>query len=143
MNHSSTDQRVVGQTKSVGFEIGVRRTFAVSPQQAWDVITSEEGIKLWLGDVSGLQLEKGQRYRTEEGAEGEIRVANPGSHIRLTWRPQGWDKASTVQVRVIPSGVKTVISFHQENLASGKEREQMRQRWQAVLEEMRSLFDNA
>jgi len=41
-----TGEKIVGQTKDVGFQIGVRKTIAVSPQAAWDFLTSAEGSQL-------------------------------------------------------------------------------------------------
>lgn len=133
-----TSEKVVGQTKDVGFQIGVRKTIAVAPQKAWDFLTSAEGFKLWLGELSSWQLEKGARYKTAEGTVGEFRVVNPGpgGHLRLTWQPSDWDNPSTVQVRVIPNKEKTTISFHQEHLDGPETREAMRQRWQQVLDEL-------
>jgi uncharacterized protein YndB with AHSA1/START domain len=52
----SFHQHVVGQTKDVGFQIGARKTLAISPEQAWDLITSEAGLKLWLGDAPDFRL---------------------------------------------------------------------------------------
>lgn len=132
----SVNQRVVGQTKTSGFQIGARRTFPISVQNAWALLTSYEGINIWLGEASSFQLTAGETYTTEDGTKGEVRVVNAGVNIRLTWLPQGWQKASTVQVRTIPHGPYTVISFHQENLPGAKERESMRQHWQNVLDKL-------
>ena len=142
MKHTFSIPGVAGQTKDVGVEIGARETFATASQRAWDMITSDEGLKLWLGDVPGFHLEKGETYQTTEGTAGEVRVVNPGGHLRLTWRPRDWQNASTIQVRVIPRGAKTTISFHQEHLPGAKEREQMRQRWHRVLEQMQILLNS-
>lgn len=142
MKHKAVGPRVVGQTQDAGFEIGARKTFSVSPGQAWDLIMSEAGLKLWLGDVGAeFRLAKGQPYQTRDGVEGEVRVVNSGEHLRLTWRPKDWHKASTIQVRLIPSGGKTVISFHQEQLLGQKQREQMHKRWQKALEDIQSLLN--
>jgi uncharacterized protein YndB with AHSA1/START domain len=141
MKHTTTRRRIVGKTKDTGFEIGVRQTFSMSPERAWEALTSAEGIKLWLGDVSDLRLETGETYRTHDGIIGEFRVVNPGGHLRLTWQPAEWGSASTLQVRIIPRGAKTVISFHQEQLRGEAEREQMHQRWLAVLEVLRSRLE--
>ena len=130
------NEKVIGQTKDVGFQIGARKTIDVSPQMAWDFLTSAEGFNLWLGELSGWQLEAGARYKTVEGTVGEFRVVNPGEHLRLTWQPSDWDNASTVQIRFIPNKEKTTISFHQEHLDGPEIREAMRQRWQQVLNEL-------
>ncbi len=135
-----TDQHIVGKTKDNGFQIGMRRTFPLSLEQAWKLITSREGIQLWLGEVEGFRLTKGALYQTKDGTQGEVRVVNPRENIRITWQPREWSKTSTIQIRVISTGrEKTVISFHQENLSSAVEREQMRVRWMNVLNEIQIL----
>ncbi len=132
--------RTTGKTKQAGYEIGVRKTFPISTRQAWDFITSDRGIRLWLGSVKNFRFDKGQTYQASDGATGEVRIVNFGENIRLTWQPTEWQHSSTIQVRVIPSGRNSVISFHQENLANASERAQMRQRWQRVMEEMENFF---
>jgi uncharacterized protein YndB with AHSA1/START domain len=118
----------------------VRKTFPISLEQAWKLITSPEGVKLWLGEVEGFRLVKGLSYQTADGARGEVRVVNPRENIRLTWQPPEWVQASIIQVRVIPGGrEKTVISFHQEKIPDEAEREKMRQRWEKALGELRAL----
>lgn len=133
-------RRVVGQTKTAGFEVGARRTFAIPAQEAWELLCSDEGLGIWLGVAPGLRLAVGESYAARDGASGVIRVVNPGVNIRLSWQPQGWAKASTVQVRTIPSGEKTVISFHHEGLAGGAEREEMRRHWLSVLDRLETLL---
>ena len=131
------EEYVVGKTRDTGFQIGVRKSYPLSLEQAWSLITSPEGIRLWLGESKDFYLAKGRRYQTMDGTSGEVRVVNPQENIRLTWQPKSWGQASTLQIRVIPSGKdKTVIAFHQEKLSGPEEREQMRQHWAAVLDQL-------
>lgn len=134
------ENRVVGQTKTVGFQIGVRRTFPISQEQAWELVTSTEGMSLWLGEHSGIQLQPSQKYETRSGAHGEIRVVKLHEQLRLTWKKPEWERASTVQIRIIPtSSNKTTISFHQEHLSDAKRREEMKALWEEVLEKIGEL----
>ncbi|MBB6672181.1 SRPBCC family protein [Cohnella nanjingensis] len=124
-----------GQTASAGFQIGVRRTYPISPERAWAFLLSPEGLKLWLGELSQLELQAGHRYTTEEGTTGELRVVNPVRQLRMTWQPKGWEQHSTLQIRLIPSSSdpeKTTISFHQEKLRDAHAREAMKRRWEEV-----------
>lgn len=132
--------RPVGQTKTGSFEIGVRKTFSIPVEQAWELLTSAQGWHIWLGDVVDMVFEPGERYRTVDGIEGEVRVVNPRVNIRLTWKLPEWDTSSTVQVRTIPSGQHTTISFHQEKLAGTAERNVMFARWQRVLQALEDLI---
>ena len=135
------DQHVVGRTKDAGFQVGARRTFDIGREVAWNLLTSDAAIRVWLGDVTNLRLQPGATYTTADGATGEVRVVKPGSHIRLTWQPPGWQRASTIQVRVIPSGGKTAVSLHQEQLAGPRERAEMQRRWYGVLDELAAIIE--
>lgn len=97
---SKMEPEIIGQTKTVGFQVGVRRTFPISQEKAWDLITSEEGLNLWLGENTGVILQPGQKYITKTGV-GEIRIVKPLQQLRLTWQKEGWKNPSTVQVRII------------------------------------------
>ncbi|WP_420130410.1 SRPBCC family protein [Longimicrobium sp.] len=127
-------KRALGQTAATGFEIGVRRTLQIPADDAWQLLMSPEGVGAWLGG-KGPRWEKGETYTLKDGSAGEVRVFKPGSHLRMTVQPEGWPRASTLQVRVMPSGEeKTVISFHQEHLPGAAEREERRKFFEAALD---------
>lgn len=132
--------RLVGQTRDTGFQVGARRTFPVSLEVAWRWLISREGLELWLGSGPELELAEGVTYRLADGTSGEVRVLKPGSHLRLTWQPPGWPRASTIQVRVIQSGEKTVVAFHQEHLPGSKAREDRRVFFRGVLDLLTDQF---
>ena len=133
-------KKQVGLTKDVGWQIGVRRTLPIGQKDAWQLLTSQRGLNIWLGKVSKLNLTKGTKYRLPGGIEGEIRVYSPGSHLRITWHPPGWQRSSTIQVRVIPKGDRTVIVFHQEHLPGAKEREERRLFYIGVMERLEGII---
>jgi uncharacterized protein YndB with AHSA1/START domain len=124
----------VGETKDVGFEIGVSRTIPFPRQVVWDFITSPEGQAIWLGPGARLAPERGHRYETADGTGGEVRSFRELDRIRLTWRPAGWSHDTTVQVTVSGPAHATVLRFHQEWLADAAERERQRAHWKAVME---------
>jgi len=129
--------KIIGQTKTVGFQVGVRRTFPISQEEAWNLVTSQDGLNLWLGESKNIILEPGQKYITKLGY-GEIRVVKPLQQLRLTWQKIEWEKAATVQVRIISSSSnKTTISFHHEKLSDQNVREEMKIYLEKVLEEIK------
>lgn len=126
--------RMVGQTAATGFQVGVRRTLPISPEQCWEFLTSAEGLKLWLGSVSNLTLQEGETFASNEGIIGQFRVVKPLKQLRLKWGKQNWNKSSTLQIRLISNKPdRTTISFHQENLDHSSTREQMKLYWEEVL----------
>jgi len=136
-------QTPVGLTKDAAWQIGVRKTIEVPFTIVWDFMVSGKGLANWLGDMGKKGLELNVPYKTNEGTEGIVRVMTHRSHIRLTWKKRNWNNTSSLQVRIIPSGDKTTISFHHDNLGDAGQRETMREYWQAVIDKIeKSLIIN-
>lgn len=57
--------KIIGQTKTVGFQVGVRRMFPISQEEAWNLVTSQGGLNAWLGESMFIILEPGQNYITK------------------------------------------------------------------------------
>ncbi|QTH40639.1 SRPBCC domain-containing protein [Cohnella sp. LGH] len=135
MKHSNREShKLVGQTAATGFQIGVRRTFPLSPEKVWSFLTSPEGTQLWLGTVPSLAFNEGEIFASEEGISGQLRVVKPLKQLRLKWGKENWMKPSTLQIRLLSSHPdRTTISFHQENLDHPNTREQMKLHWESVL----------
>ena len=129
-------QSPVGLTKHAAWEIGVRKTIDFPFNVVWDFMVSSKGLANWLGDVGNQNLELNVAYKTKEGTEGMVSLITQHSHIRLTWRKRNWQNTSSLQVRIIPSGNKTTISFHQDKLKDDIQRERMREYWQAVIDKI-------
>ncbi|GAA0133746.1 hypothetical protein YSY43_05860 [Paenibacillus sp. YSY-4.3] len=138
MMKKTEDAKMVGQTASAGFQVGVRRTLPISQEQSWAFLTSSEGLKLWLGTIPTFNMKEGETFKSDEGITGQFRVVKPLKQIRLKWGKIGWDKPSTLQIRLISDRPdRTTISFHQENLDHANTREQMKLYWEEVLAAIR------
>lgn len=133
-------RRVVGQTADGTFQVGVSRTLPVDPKRAWAVLTSPEGARVWLGDLEELRLEEGAQWSAADGAAGEVRVVRHGSHVRLTRDPGGWDRPTTIQVRVEAKDERTVIGFHEENLPARDDRLERRAHYWGALDRLAALL---
>jgi uncharacterized protein YndB with AHSA1/START domain len=129
----------VGETADAGYQIGVRRTVSATIEQAWVLLTSREGVALWIGPMAApLPIEPGIEFRADNGVEGKLRIVKPPVQLRLAWRRPAWPAASTLQIRVLPAArpERCAISFHQEKLANGSQREEMKQHWEAVMDSL-------
>ena len=131
----------VGETADAGFQVGAQRTLATTAERAWAWLTTRPGRDLWLGPIADLPLEKGRRFETEDGVSGEIRTIRPGTRLRLAWRPDDWERPSTVQVTVTSKGERCTVGFHHERLPDAETRLAMRERWTAVLGELQAWSD--
>jgi uncharacterized protein YndB with AHSA1/START domain len=130
--------REVGETEQ-GFQMGARKTFLPDAEAAWELITSAEGLQTWLGEGAPTSLEEGDTGELDDGTTYEIRVVEPGSHVRLRWHPPKWDDYSTVQVRAIESSSgRGCVAIHHEQLPSQDARKQMKKHWRSVLSALRA-----
>jgi uncharacterized protein YndB with AHSA1/START domain len=134
-------ERFTGLTKATGYQVGARRSLPIKLEAAWELLISPAGVVLWLGEPEALRWEPGAPYRLADGTTGVIRVFKPNSHVRLTWQPPGWARPATIQVRVIPSGDRTVFAFHQEHLPDAAARSERRARFKAALEALSQEID--
>lgn len=126
-------EKQVGQTKDVGFQFGIRRTFTIPSDQMWDFLFSQRGLNIWLGELA-TEFELKKEFATHGGIKGFVRVFNPNSHIRINWQKPNWTNLSTVQLRVIKKNESTTISFHHEKLIDAEQREEVKKHWTGVLE---------
>lgn len=132
--------REVGETASGHYQVGVQRTVHLAPDEAWERLTGADGLAAWLGDGAPSSLEEGTDYTLADGTTGEVRVVRDGSHVRLTWQPEGWRAPSTLQVRVneAASG-RATLSFHHEQLPDAEHREALREHWRDALDRLVEL----
>lgn len=131
--------RVTGQVATGGYQMGMRRTISLSLKEAWKMMTSEEGLAVWLGEFSEMNFKPRGEYLTKSGVRGRINVLEEQSHVRLTWQPKHWKSPSVLQVRVIPKKNHVTISFHHESLPDVADREKMKQHWEKVLDKLETM----
>lgn len=131
-----------GLTRDAGWQIGVSRTLRATPDDVWALLTSPEGLSMWLGPGAQIGTERGTPWRADDGAHGETRSHHPGDRIRVTCRPAGWDHDTIVQIVVAPANDdRTSLRFHQERLADGEERARQREHWRAVMDRIEDALD--
>lgn len=127
---------LIGYTKDSGFQTGVRKTFDVSVETAWDYLLSPSGIDIWLGPFEYDQLMPDRAFKTKNDLAFKITTFKPYSHVRLSWKPEYWANVSALQVRVINAKGKATVSFHQDKLLDVCQREEMKKHWSSVLDEI-------
>lgn len=132
----SSGKKPVGLTTSQGWETGIRRTFAISPAKAWEMLFTQPILGLWLDSNADIPFEKNDTYTTLSGITIQVTSVTTGKIIRMKWQQGSGNHASTVQIRAIPAKEKTIIAFHHERLKDGEERLKMNGYWKKVLDKI-------
>ena len=81
------------------------RSFATTPADLWDAVTSSERIPRWFSGVSG-EFALGGQFQIEGNASCTITACEPQAHFALTWEFGG--DVSWVEVRFTESGSDSV-----------------------------------
>lgn len=126
-------ENTIGKTKNSGYQIGIRKTFPVTLQDAWHFMLSYDGIKLWIGYTGPIVWVRGQKYTKRNGTDFCVRVYKELSHVRVTYTQKNWPNISTIQLRFITSKTGTTISFHQEKLLDENQRFLMKLHWEKII----------
>ncbi|SEW31776.1 Activator of Hsp90 ATPase homolog 1-like protein [Chitinophaga arvensicola] len=124
----------IGPTASQGWETGIRRTFNVAPDQAWELVFTQPILGAWLDNKADIAFEKGDTYTTASGITIHVTSVTTGKVIRMKWQQAPDTNISTLQIRVIPNKGKTTIAFHQEWLKDARERTDRNTAWKKVLD---------
>lgn len=132
-------QPKTGRTQSAGWQVGMRRTLPIGLEDAWHLLISAEGIAIWLGEGADIQMQERSRYRLADGTSGEVRVIKLYSNLRITWHPPAWQHPSTLQLRLIGKGNRTVLALHQEHLPGPDARNERRRFFGMALDALEKL----
>jgi hypothetical protein len=97
-------------------------------------------MRCWLGDVKDFTWEIKAAYALPDGTHGEVRVFKPHSHVRLTWFPLAYPRASTIQVRVISKDDRAILVFHQEHLPDQQARKDRRAFFRIALDKIEAAL---
>jgi uncharacterized protein YndB with AHSA1/START domain len=84
------------------------RTYATTPDDLWDALTTAERIPRWFTPISG-DLRLGGRYQLQGNAGGEILVCEPPRHLKITWEYGG--QTSWVELRIAKQGAGSRLTL--------------------------------
>ena len=130
------------KAKDLGFQVSVTKTFNVSPEVIWEFLLSEKGISIWFGEINIDDFEIQKPLITKNGIEGKLTVFVPNCHLRFKWKPNNWEKQSTVELRVTNSKGKATIIFHHTGFFKIEQKEELRSYWKNIVSKINIELTN-
>jgi hypothetical protein len=124
------------QSKDLGYQVSVSKTFGVSTQAMWEFLLSDHGLEVWLGKISSGAFDLMQEFVTQDGTQGMLRVFVPDCHVRYKWKPSTFEKPSTVELRVVNAKGKAKVIFHHTGFYQKEQQEILRTYWKNVISRM-------
>lgn len=138
-------RRVVGETATAGFQLGVQKTVRLRRDRLWQLLFSRKGLAVWLGDVQDFMAEPGKSFGGTNLPRGEVRSMKLGEMIRLSMQTVLIQHPFTFQIYLIcprNTNNKTSLRFHFEKLHSSQERELLREHAKSILEGLIGLSES-
>ena len=133
-------RRAEGQNGKGEYSVTATRTFPIGNKAAWKLLFAPEGLAAWLKPLSDFTLAPGEVFETEGGAYGEVRTMKAGVRARLKWNDPDFEKASVVQVYVVPRPAnKCIVAFMHEGILQARAQERLREYWKTALDELVAL----
>lgn len=130
-------------TNEIGMQVCVRRVVALPLRQLWNLMCSEEGIKMWLGTTKNSFVNLDCAYKTKEGVSACIVSFKLYSHICLKWVNSGCDHESILRIMVFENMQgDTTLCFQHESLKDVSQYEMMVERWSEVLLKIEQSANN-
>ncbi|MHA7633426.1 hypothetical protein [Corallococcus sp. M7] len=122
-----------GRVADGSYQAGVRRSFAVGSEMAWAAWGEASGLVRWVG-ACAQALTEGAQVVLADGTRIKVVRQVPPKQLRLRLERDGWPRARTVQLRVLPSVHGVTVALHAEGLPDAGVREELLARWTRALE---------
>lgn len=136
----ASGRRIEGQNLKGEYQVTATRVFPVDAKTLWSLISSPDGLRIWLRPMSDFVLQPKQMFEVEGGIFGQVRTMKANVRARLSWQETDWAKPTVLNVSVISRpGKKSILVFQHEALRTTRQREDMRAYWKARLTELLEL----
>lgn len=127
-------RRIEGQNQKGQYSVTATKSLLVNHKKVWKWLTSTAGLSVWLRPLGALTFKPKQVFEAEGGVHGEVRTMKAGSRFRLAWYDPDYDKATFVQLLVVPKPKdKCIVAINHDNLPNTRMRNQMREQWKQAL----------
>lgn len=138
------ERKVAGRNLKGEYSITVTKTFKCDGKKLWKFVSSPEGIAMWLSPMSQVKLAPKTVYERDDGVYGEIRTMKAPERVRFTWQEGDEGKPTVVQLLTVHRKNGTsILCFNHEKLTDGRVKEQLREHWRSVLEQVYSAIPGA
>lgn len=135
-------RRIEGRNQKGEYALSASKTMKGSRTAVWKLLSSPAGAAVWLAPMSDFKLRKGFVYEREDGVFGEVRTLKAPERFRLTWQDTDWEKASVVQMMLLPRpNGKCVLVFDHQKLREARSRDRLRAYWRDVLNQLAALSE--
>src|SRR5699024_752668 len=120
----------------------VQKTLPINVKKLWQFIIGSNGLSIWHGNgLEELEFEKYSTYQTNNGTLGEIRSLYPHKRLQLICQLSEWTNQSTLQLHLLHKCDRTALRFQHEKLADIHQRNQMKEHWRNILQNIKNSID--
>lgn len=138
----ATGRRIEGQTQKGDYTVTATKSLAFDAKTVWKLLSSDEGVRIFLNSISEFSFKKGATFETADGYFGEVRTLKAGAKVRLSWQDE--DAKGIVQIAVYPKvSKKSLLVLDHSQIKTARKKEEFRARWREALERLAELLNQS
>lgn len=136
-------RRIDGQNQKGLYSVTTTKTLSIDQKSAWELFTSERGLRAWLNPMSEITFAPKNYFEIEGGIFGEIRTMKSPERVRFTWQDSDWEKPTFVQAYILarPQG-KSMLIFMHDSIKSAALKEDLRLHWKKATDQFVELINS-
>jgi uncharacterized protein YndB with AHSA1/START domain len=124
-----------------GYSICVTKTIAAPAEAVFDAFGDEEALGVWLGNGATVSFVEQGKFATADGNRGTFtKIARPKT-LRFAWDDADPRLASTVEVKLAPSGKKCGLVLNHERIQTRALADGLRSAWGGALDRLKRLLE--
>ena len=124
-----------------GYAICVTKTIATSPDRVFDAFGDPTIMSEWLGKGAKAKLEEGGAFSTADGNRGRYTKISRPKTLRFVWEDDDPSAASTVELKLTPSGAKCGLVLNHERIQTRAHADGLRAAWGSAIDKLKRTLE--
>ena len=124
-----------------GYAICVTKSIAAPAERIFDAFGDPAIMREWFGTTPTADFAEGGSFATADGNRGRYtKIARPKT-LRFTWEDDDPSAASTVELKLTPSGAKCGLVLNHERIQSRAHADGLRAAWGAAIDKLKRTLE--
>jgi uncharacterized protein YndB with AHSA1/START domain len=125
-----------------GYAICVTKSIAAPPERIFDAFGDPAVLAAWLGAGAKADFKEGGSFSTADGNRGRYtKVARPKT-LRFVWEDDDPAMASTVELKLTPSGAKCGLVLNHERIQQRAHADGLRAAWISAIDTLKKTLES-
>ena len=124
-----------------GYAICVTKSIAAPAERIFDAFGDPRLLGTWLGKGAKADFKEGGTFATADGNRGRYTKVSRPKTLRVVWDDDDPAAASTVELKLTPSGAKCGLVLNHERIQTRAQADGLRAAWVSAIEKLKQTLE--